>query len=262
MAPFMKKRVYEAEEYFPWIDKLRDGGATFHTIGISGGEPFLHKDINGFVRQIKDRYGCFINLFTNCFWLRDEASIEKYADALGRSDILMVSPYKPIVEKVGGWDVFLGLTTKIREKFGIKVGMFHLGIVDNFLQFEFPDTSRDVGPDLECEMKECHQLTADGRLFRCPMGFALNDHPAASEGFKASKDMSFDLKAQGGSLGAWKSKWPLDACRYCTASLEAQRPTEWVSDVAIRKMDGEAYKKKVAGLQEATSTFKPYGTMI
>jgi hypothetical protein len=262
MAPFMKKRVYEAKEYFPWIDKLRDNGAWFHTIGISGGEPFLHPDIDRFVREIKDRYNCFINLFTNCFWLKDEAAIDKHADALSRSEILMVSPYKPIVDKIGGMERFLGLTTQIRDRFGIKVGIFHGGVVDNFLQFEFLDDPRDVGPDLKCDMKECHQLTATGLLHRCPMGFAVKDHPAVTEGLRASQDMSYDLGGDLTGLGEWKARWPMDACRYCTASLDAERPTEWVSDVSIRKMDGEQYKKRLSELKEVPSTFEPYGTMI
>lgn len=250
-SPFLKKREYQAEEYFPWIDMLREGGANFHTIGISGGEPFVHKNINNFVKTLKQRYNCYINLFTNCFWLKGESSLDDYADALSRADILMLSAYKPIVERLGNFERLVELGTRIRERFGIKVGMFQQGVYDKFFQCDFYEEPVFIDASIDCHVKDCHQLTADGLLYRCTLGHALKGHPGVTEGFRNSKDLVYDLKTdpEHRLLLSWKDKWPLDACAYCGNTCDRAYPTTWESDPKLRSMDREEYLEKLANAE-------------
>jgi len=74
----------------------------------------------------------------------------------------------------------------------------------------------------------------------------LDGHPGMSEGFRASKEIVFDVRTDvHRDFEAWATKWPLDACAYRSCGLARETSIKWTSDTSIRGLGPEAYKDRL-----------------
>jgi 4Fe-4S single cluster domain len=249
-APFQPKTVHDVHDYRRWLDLIREHGHSWEVLGISGGEPFLHPEINVFCRVLRAAYpDCIIEIFSNMFWLRDAAALRRYAIALQSVNRLMASHYPSVVERIG-WEHLLRAEEEIRRRFGIEVGSFQEGIVHGFAQVEFYEEARPVTDAHDCAIKDCTQLRPDGLLYRCTYGHYLDtDFPSA--GFR-HPDLWYDLKRDFGArdLKAWRSRWPLGSCHFCGCGAGRQTWTNWVSDPSIRGLNKVEYQERLRVLVE------------
>lgn len=240
-SPHLKKRSYSVEEYTPWLDLIRKHNFDWEILGISGGEPFIIQEkLNDFCYSLKRKYHSRIELFTNAFWLTSLDSIDKYSRVFQNIESLQISWYKPYVEKLG-WETCQKFMDEIRKRFRIHVFSFQTNGVKAFGQVYFYDTPVHVDSSSRCVVKDCTQLTAEGILYRCTYGhFLKTDIP--SDGFKHSQDIVFDLRDIGKrDLRQWRSKWPLDSCRYCGCGPDRIIHTAWRSDSKIKDMSRKEY---------------------
>jgi organic radical activating enzyme len=249
-SPFFKKKNYQAEDYIPWIEKMRgELGLTFRKLAFTGGEPFLHPALGEFVKEMKVVAGAYeCEIFTNLTWLKDESSIDKHAEVFSNVHNMCISRYKPVIEKIGGPELNRLMDVVVNRYPDMTIRSFDKGVVHEFSQVFFYEEARERLPHHTCAVKDCTQLVADGRLFRCTYGHAIGHHPAVSEGFAGSKDIVFDLKTDIGvrDINGWKDKWPLDACSHCGCGVSRDVWTPWVSDPLIRSMNREEYQDRLS----------------
>jgi hypothetical protein len=209
---FFKKKEYRCEDYFPWIDEMKRRKIKFGTIGILGGEAFLHSDLASFCKGFKKRYGCRMLLTTNGFWLK---SREDQDQVLRWVDEIIFSIYQPIEESMSR-DV---LETKLD---GLQRRNPHLTVrrrdhIRTFAEVKF--TSEPEIPSSFCDWQaNCTNLLPDGRLARCGVGAYAHKNPAVTEEFlRGANDMFYDLSVDDGrDFKSWKQKYPLEGCKFCS----------------------------------------------
>lgn len=246
-SPFLKKKEYTAQDYIPWIEKIRARGVEVNKLCVTGGEPFLHKELAAFIVQLKEAaQPALTEVFSNVFWMRDESSIAKHHDVLMSVDRLHYSLYQPVVDKIG-LDEIHRLLDVIRSRYPhLHVTTFVQGVNKTFGLVTFYDQPVPRQPHQTCMVSTCTQLRADGKVYRCTQGLALEGHPGMSEGFRASRDIVFDLvRDVDRDFHQFLAKWPLDACAYCSCGLGRETPIPWTSDTAIRSMGPEEYEKRL-----------------
>lgn len=247
-SPFLKRKTeYKASEYIPWIEKIRARGVEIGKLAITGGEPFLHKSLAAFITQVKEAaQPDLTEVFSNCFWLKDESSIAKYNDELISVDRLHYSLYEPIVAKIGLEEIHR-LLDVIRARYDhLHVATFVEGVNKTFGLTTFYEEPVERLPHQTCAVKTCTQLRSNGLLYRCTQGLAMEGDPGMTEGFRGSKDIVFDLvRDVDRDFVAWATKWPLDACAFCSCGHGRETPIKWVSDPAIRGMTADEYEKRL-----------------
>ena len=246
-SPFLKKREYAAAEYIPWIEKIRARGVEVDKLAITGGEPFLHRSLGSFISDVKEAARpALTEVFSNCFWLRDEASIDKHDDVLKVVDRLHYSLYHPIVDRIGPEEI-QRLLEVVRLRYGhLDVAAFVPGVNKTFALVTFYDSPVERLPHQTCPVKTCTQLRADGKVYRCTQGLALEGHPGMSEGFRASKDIVFDLERdEGRDFEEWAKRWPLDACAWCSCGHGRETPIPWTNDPTIRGLGPDEYERRL-----------------
>jgi hypothetical protein len=233
-SPFFKRREYQASEYFPWIDEMVRRGISFDRIGVIGGEPFLHSDLTGFVRQLRERYPfATFALTTNGFWLSDEA-IDRYRPLFRSVAALHVTLYPNLVARQGRDEVDR-LIGRLRAEFPALAVEVREG---DFLRCDF---SRAADPPTRyCSAQAgCTNLRADGLLYRCSVGAYAHANPTATPEFLAARahGLVYDLGVNDGAdFASWLSRWPLEACSFCNVWREQWEP--WINDPGIRRPDG------------------------
>lgn len=246
-SPLLSKKIYKAQDYFVWLDILRNKGCDWNRLAVSGGEPFiLSEKINDFIVSLKKRYNCHIELFSNAFWLSDENCFDKYRDCFSNLDELILSFYPPYVEKMG-WEFIQNKVSNLRNKFKLKISSFQNQGVKNFGQFVFLEKSVPTTKDLKCAVKDCTQLRSNGIMYRCTYGHYVNT-VVSSEGFKNSKDIFLDLndkKNDKNAIERWRNCWPLDSCSFCGCGQGRISWSKWESDSDIKNMTKDEYNKKV-----------------
>jgi len=180
---------------------MRRRGITLNYIEITGGEPFLHPDLLGFARAM--RQYSKVAVASNLFWLKNEASIEEHSELLSLIDMFLPSIY-PDTNKE--W-----LVRKLEKAFP-ELNVFYRR-KRIFTSFEFTKEPMLV------KGKGCGQgvyLLINGRLARCPVGaFGNIDSTVTEEFLKNRNNVFFDLYGDG-DIKEWREKWPLDSCSYCT----------------------------------------------
>ena len=184
----------------------------FNTIGILGGEPFLHSDLEGFCRGIKERYKCRVIVTTNGYWIKNW---ERNKGIIRLLDELIISIYEPIENSISREL----LDRKISElsDFNPAMGIRKRDNITQFAEIKF--TSQPEIPSAYCDWQaDCTNLLADGRLARCGVGAYSRKNPGVTEQFtNSSDDMFYDLsKEDGRDFKYWKTKYPLEGCKYCT----------------------------------------------
>src|SRR5581483_345797 len=208
---------------------------------------------NDFCLKLKQRYNSKIELFTNAFWLTSLDAIDKFATVFRNIHTLQISFYKPYVEKIG-WENCQKFAEEIRTRFNIHVFSFVPNGVKSFGQVYFYDTPAPTDKSLQCMVKDCTQLTADGILYRCTYGHFLKT-PIPSEGFKKSQDIYFDLRnINKKSLTQWRNKWPLDSCKFCGCGPGRIIWTDWRSDPKIKNMNRDEYLEYLQGITSSKLT--------
>ncbi len=202
-SPFMKRRNYSASEYIPHLIQMLRRGIRFDHIRIAGGEPFLHPDLLGFAKEL--RQFARLTIASNLFWLKDEASIDKYAELLSLFDTFFPSLY-PDTNKM--W-----LVKKLEKMFPDLSVVYRPKPI--FLSMEFTEEPMKVKGFCSSQ-GDCVNLLIDGRLSRCATGAFADTNPNVTEQFlKNRNNMFFDLYKDE-NIAAWREKWPLDSCSYCT----------------------------------------------
>lgn len=207
---FFKKKEYSCEQYFPWIDEMKRRDISFQTIGIIGGEPFLHSDLEGFCEGIKNRYKCRVIVTTNGFWLKNWKKNQSIIQLL---DEIIFSVYAPIASVID----FAKLVEEI-SSFSPKTKIKKRDNITHFSEIKF--TSKPEVPSDYCDWQaDCTNLLVDGKLARCGVGAYAKANPSATKEFLTSSnsDMFYDLsKDNGRDFKKWKEKYPLEACKFCT----------------------------------------------
>jgi len=150
-------------------------------------------------------------LTTNGFWL-SEANIEKYTPILEQLDILCISLYPNIVDRIGGKETITPYLDEIRKKFeNLKL---EVRSIERFNTFEF--LSEPIGVDRYCGVADCTCLLADGRMARCGVGAFAKMNPSVTQEFMDAGDMFYDLKDPREDFWLWRKRWPLKSCSFCT----------------------------------------------
>lgn len=185
----------------------------FKSIGILGGEPFLHSDIFGFTNQIKNRYKfAHIMITTNGFWLK---RYKEYHNLLSIISQLIVSIYQPIEQSIGKKQI-IKILDEIKERYPNLI-IKKRGPVNKFGEVQF--SSSPINPTKYCHWQaNCTNLLPNGRLARCGVGAYANKNPNVTKEFLSDhRDMFYDLTVDDGrSFKEWKEKYPLKACYFCS----------------------------------------------
>lgn len=225
-SPFFKKKEYKFEDYEKWIDILLEKNfLAFGGLSINGGEPFLHSNLEGFVLKFKNKYKPFIQVTTNGFWLKSIDNVEKYNNLLKNINKINISTY-PELQKTYA----KGAIEMLQKNFDKKI---EIRGVNEWTKIKF-SRFKEI-PNLKSRpWCAWTQLISDGRLAICPTaGYADSNPNATPEFLENRKDIFFDIVNDKRSIKDWITKWPLDACSFC--SMWKNQRTEWKSDVKIRK---------------------------
>lgn len=227
-SPFYPDREYQAQDYFPALDGLAARGIGFQDLSIMGGEPFLHSNLTRFVLDLKERYGRFMGVTTNAFWLSEE-ELDRYAGLWKSLNLMYVSYYPNIVKDLGGAGRVAALLRRLKKTHP------HLHVETRekyeFTVLEYPAEPLDVSR--YCAAARCTCLLADGRLARCGPGAFARFRPGMPRAFLDSRDMFFDPADPRQDFLFWMNKYPLDACSHCTAHLGRTGP--WKVEPGTRR---------------------------
>jgi organic radical activating enzyme len=229
-SPFCDPKQYDASDYIPWIDILCQKDIKFDTIGIIGGEPFLHTDLFGFVSAIKTKYhNKKIALMSNGFWLGQVEKFENIFPLLSRLSITLYPKQSVKVDK--DVDAVLAKSPKLTLLKRDETPFYELNEYTNtalnnqkltvvikklscFYKIEFSSTG--VCPNKVCRHSKCSLLKSDGTLWRCAVAAYANLNPGVSKEFlKFREDLCYDLSGTR-NFQEWTTKWPFDACKYCS----------------------------------------------
>jgi hypothetical protein len=211
-SPFADKRSHSADAFFPWLDLLAQAGIEYKHISITGGEPFLHKDLAGFINELDARYpDKEIGLTTNFFWA-NENKIRTIAPQLESLDRMLISKYPNVVAKLGSDERFQFLVDLVRELCP------HLAVEvadgSHLIAWELHSDKRS--PKAHCCTSDCYVLRTDGKLSHCAVGVGLENRPDYLEIVKASNDRLYDLSTGLSGFLSWIRKYPFDLCSHCT----------------------------------------------
>ncbi len=177
-------------------------------IHLVGGEPFLHPDLYGFIRSIKEsnKVSDFIRLYTNGFWL-SERGLLRHAPVLDQIDALHVSMHP---ESPGG-EVVEQMLRTIKKKHHI-VAQKHRN--DRFYKVGFRESPAGRG---SCPVKKCMHLLPDGRLVKCAVaGYYAPKSEDVTKGFMDHSGSAFYDVSQGNceSFAKWYNGMA-QCCRFC-----------------------------------------------
>jgi len=233
-SPFFKKKQYEFEDYEKWIDILLEKKMlVFGGLSINGGEPFLHKNLKEFAYKFKIKYKPHIQLTTNGFWLNSVEGVKKNEDLFACIDKLNISTYPNLQKKYDSKAIDL-------IKIIFKNKKLEIRNVENWSEIKF--STRPEVPNIEKRpICACWtQLLSNGKLAICPTAAHADSNLNASKEFLQNRsDIFFDIENENKTIRQWATKWPLDACSYC--SMWKNIRANWRNDPKIRKTKN--YKK-------------------
>lgn len=202
-APFMPKQEMQPGEYLQHFEQIARRCGRIQSVRLSGGEPFLHSDLTGFVKAIRPHTPTLVAT-SNMTWLKSSEELKNHEEVFRNLDLFYASIYR-------GNDQQLRLIQTIHQ-FGVNVVIRRMRTFISFRFLHQPETVTDL-----CDQQNMTNLLPDGKLARCPVAAYGHKHPKVTEGFLSAreKDGFFDLHS-GQEFAAWKNKWPFEACRYCT----------------------------------------------
>jgi hypothetical protein len=212
-SPFSKKISHPASSFFSWLDLLEIKRIPFTDISITGGEPFLHRDIGGFIHELRERYPFKrIGVTTNFYWA-NENTIKLYAPIIQLlNGGLDISLYENLITKLGGLERVNSLVCLLRElcpEITIEVGNR-----PSFISWKLHMDEREVKNT--CITSDCYILRADGKISHCSIGAGLENRAEYLPIINFSKERLFDLRNGIGGFLSWALKYPFDLCFHCT----------------------------------------------
>ena len=222
-------RMYAAADYVPHL-RILAAFASWGTLNIGGGEPFLHPDLAEFIRECRAVQPCAVDLFTNGFWLLRKDWHEFAAPALALCTHVTISRYPVYVDRLGvaEWDRRIGV---LRASCGAVFGTFHPHDPRD-LQFTRHDHHETPFPVVTaCPMRRCIQLLPSGVLTRCPLGYWPTLIPGVTRGFLEAYDRSgvYDLARGGAGFAEWAGPTVFEACTYCGLATGHANPEAWTN---------------------------------
>jgi len=223
-SPFAAKRTYAAAAFVPWLDLMMREGIKFGHISITGGEPFLHPDLPGFIDDLQARYPKKqTGLTTNFFWANEE-KIRYYAPKLKSLSKMLISKYPNTVAKMGGEQRFGSLVELLRTL----CPQIEITIADGSHLIEWQLHPDERSPKAHCCTSDCYVLRADGKISHCAVGVGLEHRPEFRQIAQESKDALYDLGRGTSGFLSWVNKYPFDLCFHCTLWRGVRTP--WKSE--------------------------------
>ena len=239
-----------AADYLPHLHRLW-AFARWQNLFVGGGEPFLHRDLPGFLDGVQD--GPWRDrkphLITNGYWLLRDDWRAVAAPVAGRLAALVVSRYPAYVDRLGvaEWDRRLDLIRADHP--GLHLTIFHGGDPADlrFMQNGFHDEPRPIAEPNPCAMRFCFQLLTDGTLAKCPLGLALDLIPNATAAFRAEYRASslYDLARGGEGFAEWAAPDAHPACSLCGIGTGDSWSVPWSSDRRIATATGAEYGRLI-----------------
>jgi len=212
----MPKRIYAAADYLPHLQTLATF-ADWERVSYGGGEPFLHPDLGGLIDATA--FGKPVAVYTNGFWLSGGNWIDRVLPVAKRCAELGVSRYPPYVDRVGvvEWDNRLELLKRLIPH--LHVFSFHPDDPKDltFQHSGFHDAPLPLADPPSCPMRHCYQLTADGRVAKCPIGLWVDTAFGVSRAFvDAAPSLYYDLARGGEGWDDWEGhRETVAACALC-----------------------------------------------
>jgi glycosyltransferase involved in cell wall biosynthesis len=212
-SPFSKKISHPASSFFQWLDLLELKRIPFINIAITGGEPFLHRDIGAFIHELREHYPFKrIGVTTNFYWA-NENTIRLYAPTIQLlTGGLYISLYGNLISKLGGLERFKALVSLLRDL--CPETTIQVGARPNFVSWKLHLDKREVKDT--CITSDCYILRADGKVSHCSIGAGLENRPEYSPIINLSKERLFDLSKGVDGFLSWALKYPFDLCFHCT----------------------------------------------
>lgn len=227
-SPFAAKRSHSASAFFPWLDRVIQGGIKFSQIAITGGEPFLHPDLGDFIKQLKERYPSKeLGVTTNFFWANEQKN-GKLAPGLRQLDRILISKYPNIVARLGGDQGFETLVDLLRKS----CPQVDIAVSDGSHMIAWKLDAQQQTPKAHRCTSDCHVLRADGKISRCAVGVGLENRPEYALIVASSKERLYDLTQGLESLLVWAKKYPFDLCAHCSLWRGVQ--VLWRPDTGLR----------------------------
>jgi hypothetical protein len=190
----------------------------FAEIRVSGGEPFLHSDITGFVRAFKERFHKRMAIASNLFWMKSPEDVDRYWELFQMIDTFYPSYYPHNEEQM---KILKECFEKLEGHYRVDVAIRHKHW---FSQMKFR-TDPKVPTKFCLDNGDCTNLLTDGRLARCAVGAYCENNPHVTQEFlDARSDFYFNIYEDDDIL-SWLKKWPHNACSYCT--LWETTPVKW-----------------------------------
>lgn len=215
-SPFSPAKEYQASDYFEGLDVMLNGQINIPVISLMGGEPFLHSDLTLFAYQMVERYKKALIITTNGFWLSEE-TIKSYALLWKVISTIKISRYPTIEKRLGGFKEAKRIAMTIK-KYNPRI---HIEFPEKSVFNKLETFDQPVEVKRFCGNSNCTALLPDMTIHRCGAGAYKHFAPDGflSDNFKNCQHMSYDLKKfDYNSFALWRSRYPLDACRYCNFS--------------------------------------------
>jgi len=162
-SPYSGIKFNNVSSFFQSLDLLESEQVPFLSIAISGGEPFLHPDIDGFIHELKARYPSkIISVTTNFFWA-NESTIRTYAPIIRSLNSLEISLYPNLIKKVGSRERVYELIDLLK---GLCPACSIIAIDrEDFLTWDLHEEKGEV--EGKCVASDCFTLRPDGFISHC-----------------------------------------------------------------------------------------------
>ena len=212
-SPFMPQEDFSVEDYFPYLDLLKNEGISIASLSLTKGEPFLHRNIVDFTAKIRFRYSEQRLMITTNFAWANKKALKLYRNFIASFEHFAVSNYPNITSKLGGRKQFENYVDFLcalnpQQKINVWDKNFHI-------DWKFVPEKNNITE--ACEESKCTVLLNTGYIIKCsPVAFRdyANRFPNISENIFS--DACFDLNNGTEGLHEWISNDIFTACAYCT----------------------------------------------
>jgi hypothetical protein len=226
-ADIAKPKIYRSDDYSSLFEIMSNQGVNWGTITVVGGEPFLNPWLYQLLFMAR-QYTNKVEVMTNCYWLRSEKDIEKHHKSLQLLDMLTITLYEPIINRIGRKEYNRLINLIGRRYKNLNISYFWNGEpVKDFGVIKFYDNPRPIINE-ECVFRNCLQLMPQGYLMRCCCGRRVPHHKA-HDFFDV--DGHIDKKA----LASWLSEPMIDLCNYCSIATDGVIFEKWEDQIILRE---------------------------
>jgi hypothetical protein len=220
-ADIAAKAFYSRSDFEPWFQRLNAKGIYINRIQILGGEPFLNREL-GDLCDMARLYASTVLVMSNMYWLKSEADIDKNATTLRKIDEMVVTVYKPIIEKCGGLENVQRLLEVLQQRFPhIRfISFTEMGRpIEQFGRIEFHHEPLPVLNS--CHYVRCKNLMPDGTILGC----------CAMRRILGRQNLldSWDIKGEFDTVEFmnWFTSETLKTCKYCSIATRGEELLPW-----------------------------------